>query len=150
MNRKKREQFYLVREDVLPEAMEKVLQAKALLDSGKAHTVFEAVQEVGLSRSAFYKYRDSVYPFHKVVKEQIITLFFHLEDHSGTLSKLLAEVASVRCNVLTIHQSIPLQGRANVSLSMDISDISVDIDDLLENLRKLPEVLKVEIIGSGA
>lgn len=147
---RKREQYYLVREDVLPEAMEKVLEAKALLEQGKAKTVFEAVQAVDLSRSAFYKYRDGIFPFHKVVKEQIITLFFHLEDHSGTLSKLLTEVASADCNILTIHQSIPLQGRANVSLSIDISAISQDIDDLLDQLRKLPEILKVELIGSGA
>lgn len=147
---KKREQFYLVREDVLPEAMEKVLEAKALLERGKARTVYEAVQAVGLSRSAFYKYRDGVFPFRKMVKEQIITLLFYLEDHSGTLSKLLSEMASAGCNVLTIHQSIPLQGRANVSLSMDTSEIGIDIDDLLDNLRKMPEVLRVELIGSGA
>lgn len=147
---KKREQFYLVREDVLPEAMEKVLQAKALLEQGKADTVFEAVQAVDLSRSAFYKYRDGIFPFHKVVKEQIITLFFHLEDHSGTLSKLLSEVATANCNILTIHQSIPLQGKANVSLSIDISAINKEIDDVIDQLRKLPEVLRVELIGSGA
>lgn len=147
---KRREQFYLVREDVLPEAMEKVLEAKALLERGKANTIFEAVQAVGLSRSAYYKYKDSVFPFHKVVKEQIITLFFHLEDHSGTLSNLLAKVAEAGCNVMTIHQSIPLQGRANVSLSMDTSAIKLDIDDLLDDLRKLPEVLRVDLIGSGA
>jgi len=147
---RKREQFYLVREDMLPEAMEKVLKAKALLESGKAKTVFEAVQAAGLSRSAFYKYRDGVFPFHKIVKERIITLFFHLEDHSGTLSKLLSEVAEAGCNVLTIHQSIPLQGRANVSLSIDISAITLDIDDLISNLKKMPDVLKVELIGSGA
>ncbi|HET7656835.1 MAG TPA: ACT domain-containing protein [Bacillales bacterium] len=146
---RKNEQFYLVREDVLPEAMEKVLEAKSLLERGKAKTVFDAVQAVGLSRSAFYKYRDSVFPFHKVVKEQIITLFFHLEDHSGTLSNLLAEVAEAGCNIMTIHQSIPLQGRANVSLSMDTSALKMDIDELLSNLRKLPEVLRVDLIGSG-
>lgn len=146
---KYREKFFLVREDVLPEAMKKVLEAKARLENGEAKTVHEAAALVGLSRSAFYKYRDSVYPFHQVVKERIITLFFNLEDHSGTLSKLLAEVARAGCNVLTIHQSIPLQGRANVSLSIDTSAITMDIDQLIEHLRELPSVLNVEMIGSG-
>ncbi|HET7615710.1 MAG TPA: ACT domain-containing protein [Bacillales bacterium] len=148
--KKKREQFYLVSEEVLPEAMEKVLQAKELLEREKAETIYEAVQAVGLSRSAFYKYKDRIFPFHKVVKERIITLFFHLEDHSGTLSKLLTEVAVAGCNVLTIHQSIPLQGRANVSLSIDISTLTVELDAFLDTLRKLPEVIRVELIGSGA
>lgn len=146
---KKREQFYLVREDVLSESMQKVLQAKELLDRGKAENVTEAVKHVGLSRSAFYKYRDGVFPFHKVVKEKIITLFFHLEDHSGTLSRLLEVVANAGSNVLTIHQTIPLQGRANVSLSIDIGTLTMDINDMLERLRQLDAVEKVEIIGTG-
>ena len=106
-------QFYLVREDVLPEAMKKTLDAKLLIERGKAESVADAVQAVDLSRSAFYKYRDTVFPFQTVVKQRIISLFFHIEDRSGTLSHLLSTVASSGCNVLTIHQTIPLQGRAN-------------------------------------
>src|SRR6185437_9029318 len=86
--------FYLVREDVLPEAMKKTLEAKEMIDRGKAESVWDAVQKVDLSRSAFYKYRDTVFPFSTVVKERLITLFFHLEDRSGTLSQLLGTVAT--------------------------------------------------------
>ena len=114
MHNKADKKFYLVREDVLPEAMQKTLQAKEMIERGKAVSVWEAVKSVDLSRSAFYKYRDTVFPFHSVVKEKIITLFFHLEDRSGTLSELLGIVASSGCNVLTIHQTNPIQGRANV------------------------------------
>jgi chorismate mutase len=103
-----------------------------------------------LSRSAFYKYRDTVFPFHTVVKERLITLFFHLEDRSGTLSHLLGVVASSGCNVLTIHQTIPLQGRANVTLSLNVTDMGIDIDELLTRLRKLEFVEKVEVLGTGA
>lgn len=145
----KEEPFYLIREDVLPEAMEKVLEVKAMLERGKANTIYEATNAVGISRSAFYKYRDGVFPFHKVVKESIITLFFHLEDHSGTLSKLLGEAATAGCNVLTIHQSIPLQGRASVSLSMDTAAMTISIETLLKTFRSLPGAEKVDIIGSG-
>jgi chorismate mutase len=141
--------FYLVREDVLPEAMKKTIEAKELLDRGKAESVWEAVQQVDLSRSAFYKYRDTVFPFHTVVKERLITLFFYLADRSGTLSNLLTTVASTGCNVLTIHQTIPLQGRANVTMSINIENMEVDIDELLTKLRGLEFVEKVEVLGSG-
>lgn len=147
---RRREQFYLVKEDVLSESMKKTLEAKALLERGKAETVFDAVRTVGLSRSAFYKYKDSVFPFHTVVREQIVTLFFHLEDRSGTLSRLLSVVAEAGCNVMTIHQSIPLRGRANVSLSLDVAAITMTMDALLERLERLDAVEKVEVIGSGA
>ncbi|WP_201713626.1 ACT domain-containing protein [Rossellomorea arthrocnemi] len=142
--------FYLVREDVLPEAMKKTLDAKELIERGKADSVWEAVHRVDLSRSAFYKYRDTVFPFHTVVKERIITLFFHLEDRSGTLSHLLSETAKHGCNILTIHQTIPLQGRANVTLSINVTDLTIGLEDLLSKLRRLEFVEKVEVLGSGA
>lgn len=142
--------YYLVREDVLPEAMQKTLEAKELIQRGKAESVWEAVQKVDLSRSAFYKYRDTVFPFHTIVKEKIITLFFHLEDRSGTLSSLLTIVANAGCNVLTIHQTIPIEGRANVTLSLNVSSMNTDLDGLLSELKKLEFVDKVEVLGSGA
>ncbi|MED3822579.1 ACT domain-containing protein [Priestia flexa] len=143
-------QFYLVREDVLPEAMKKTLDAKLLIERGKSASIADAVQEVDLSRSAFYKYRDTVFPFQTVVTQRIISLFFHLEDRSGTLSHLLSVVASSGCNVLTIHQTIPLQGRANVTLSLDIASMKVELNDLLRELKRLAFVDKVEVLGSGA
>ncbi|EZP76315.1 hypothetical protein H839_13599 [Parageobacillus genomosp. 1] len=141
--------FYLVREDVLPEAMKKVLLAKELLERKKVDSVAEAAQLVDISRSVFYKYRDAVFPFQAVTKENIVTLFFHLEDRSGTLSQLLSVVAAAGCNVLTIHQTIPLQGRANVTLSINTNDMKEDINELLSKLRRLEFVEKVEIVGSG-
>ncbi|MBM7713437.1 chorismate mutase [Bacillus thermophilus] len=143
------QKFYLVREDVLPEAMKKTLEAKALLERGTAESIWDAVQQVDLSRSAFYKYRDTVFPFHTVVKEKIISLFFFLEDKPGALSKLLSIVASCSCNVLTIHQTIPLQGRANVTLSLDVTEMNVNMDELLGKLRRLEFVAKVEVVSSG-
>jgi len=142
--------YYLVREDVLPEAMKKTLEVKEMLDRGKAESIADAVLKVDLSRSAFYKYRDTVFPFSTIQKEKIISLFFHLEDRSGTLSNLLSVVAGSGCNVLTIHQTIPLQGRANVTLSLNTSNIITKLDDLLTELRKLEFVEKVEVLGTGA
>ncbi|MBM7653018.1 ACT domain-containing protein [Neobacillus cucumis] len=142
--------FYLVREDVLPEAMKKTIEVKEMLERGKADSIAEAVLKADLSRSAFYKYRDTVFSFSTIQKEKIISLFFHLEDRSGTLSNLLGVVASSGCNVLTIHQTIPLQGRANVTLSLNTSNITTKLDDLLTELRKLEFVEKVEVLGTGA
>ncbi|WP_090989845.1 MULTISPECIES: ACT domain-containing protein [unclassified Bacillus (in: firmicutes)] len=142
--------FFLVREDVLPEAMKKTLDAKEMIERGKAESVWEAVQRVDLSRSAYYKYRDTVFPFHTVVKEKLITLFFYLEDRSGTLSQLLGAVAQSGCNIMTIHQTIPLQGRANVTLSLNTNGIRIEIEELLSKLRKLDFVEKVDILGTGA
>ncbi|KUP05857.1 ACT domain-containing protein [Bacillus coahuilensis m2-6] len=150
MEKREDTRFYLVRGDVLPDAMKRTLEAKELIDRGQATSVWEAVQRVDLSRSAFYKYRDTVFPFHRVVKEKIVTLFFQLEDRSGTLSTLLTEVATFHCNVLTINQTIPLQGRANVTLSLNITGLTVEIDEMIAELRRLEFVDKVEVLGSGA
>lgn len=150
MLKKTDKKFFLVREDVLPEAMRKTLEAKELIDRGKADSVWDAVNSVNLSRSAFYKYRDTVYPFQSIVKEKIITLFFHLEDRSGTLSYMLSVVAEAGCNLLTIHQTIPIQGRANVTLSLNTGDMNMEINELLSRLKKLEFVEAVEILSSGA
>ncbi len=118
--------------------------------SGKnAASVAEAAQLANISRGVFYKYRDAIFPFQAVTKENIVTLFFHLEDRSGTLSQLLGVVAAAGCNVLTIHQTIPLQGRANVTLSVSTNDMNEEIDELLAKLKQLEFVEKVEIVGSG-
>jgi len=130
--------------------MQKTLEAKQLLESGKVKKINEAVQRVGLSRSAFYKYKDAILPFHTVLKEKIVTLSINLADRSGTLSKLLAIVAETGANVLTINQTIPLQGRANITLSIDTSNMNVNISELVRKLEIMDAVEKVELVGSGS
>lgn len=142
--------FYLVREDVLTEAMQKTLEAKALLQNGKVNSIWDAVKEVDLSRSAFYKYRDAVFPFHSIVQERILTVFLQLEDREGTLARLLQLVAESQCNVLTIHQTIPIQGRASVTLSLDVTAMSKDINEFLADMKRLDFVEAADIISSGA
>src|SRR5699024_2459866 len=145
----KKETFYLVREDLLPEGMKKTLEAKKLLDTHKVDSIHEATRQIGVSRSVFYKYRDAVYPFQHMVKEQMLTLFFHLEDRTGALSFLLSEVAKAGCNILTIHQTIPIQGKANVTLSLNTTGMVTDIDQLLHDLKQMEFVNQVEILSSG-
>lgn len=144
------QRYFLVREDVLTEAMQKTLDAKELLQSGEVASIWDAVKKVDLSRSAFYKYRDAVFPFHSIVRERILTVFLQLEDRKGTLATLLHTVAESQCNVLTIHQSIPIQGRANVTLSLDVTAMNVQLDDFLQQLKRLDFVESAEVISSGA
>ena len=142
--------FYLVREDVLSDSMLKTLEAKLLLESGAVESVREAIDQVGVSRSAFYKYRDTILPFHTMIIEQIVTLSVHLEDRSGALSRVLSTVASLGCNLLTINQTIPLQGYATVILTMEIGESNLKLSSLLERIKEIEAVSNAEIIGSGA
>ncbi|MEI4769427.1 ACT domain-containing protein [Psychrobacillus sp. FJAT-51614] len=144
------QRFYLVREDVLTEAMQKTLEAKHLLQSGKVSSIWDAVKEVDLSRSAFYKYRDAVFPFHSIVQERIITIFLQLEDREGTLARLLQLVADSTINILTIHQTIPIQGRASVTLSLDVTAMTKQLDEFINEMKRLDFVESAEVISSGA
>lgn len=102
---------------------------------GDAKTVHEAVEQVGMSRSAFYKYKDGIHMINQLERERIVTISMDMEHRSGMLSKVLSLVAGFGGNVLTINQSIPLQGIANVVISVEVSRISEELGDLLESLR---------------
>ena len=143
-------QFYLVREDVLTESMLKMLEAKRLLASGEESTIQEATKRVGLSRSAFYKYHDTVFPFESIARERILTIFIQLEDRKGSLATLLQIVSEAKCNVLTIHQTIPVQGRANITLSLDVTEMAIKMEEFLQRLKAPDFVDSVNLISSGA
>lgn len=144
-----KERYYLVREDILPEAVVKALHAKQLLAAGEVKTVHEAVEQVGISRSAFYKYKDGIHVLNQFGREQIVTISFDLEHRSGILSEVLGLIAGYGGNVLTINQSIPLQGRANVVISVETSRLTEELDDLTLTLHKASGVRRVHIIGQG-
>lgn len=143
------DRYYLVRQDILPEALVKTMQAKEMLAQGQAKTIHEAVDKVGLSRSAFYKYKDGIFPLSKLERERIVTISMDLEHRSGILSKVLALIASLEGNVLTIHQTIPLQGMANLVISVDTSLMGEDFVVLLDTLRSHDGVKRVSIVGQG-
>jgi chorismate mutase len=141
------ERYYVVREDLLPEGILKTEQAKDLLRRGEVSTIYEAAERVGLSRSAFYKYKDGVYPLEQASRDRIATFSMDLEHRSGVLSKVLGMLAASEGNVLTISQSFPLQGMANVVVSMDTSLINGVLPELLEKLRSLDGVKRASIVG---
>ena len=132
--------FYLVREDILPEAIKKTIKVKEILKHHQTRTINEAVRMMGLSRSAYYKYKDYVFPFYDVTQGKIVTLSVMIFDRPGELSQVLNTVAANNGSILTINQGIPLQGMADVSLS-------VPVDELIKTLEKLSGVSKVDIIG---
>ncbi|RXT14734.1 ACT domain-containing protein [Ammoniphilus sp. CFH 90114] len=146
---KREEKYYLVREEILPEAILKTVEAKQLLESGVAETVHEAVEKVGLSRSAYYKYKDGIFPFNAMMREMIITISLQLEHRSGVLSRVLSFVAGKGGNVLTINQTIPLQGIANLAMSIDTSVLNLSTTDFVEELQQLDGVRKATIVGRG-
>ena len=141
--------FYVIREDILPEAILKTVEAKRLIESNEAHTVHEAVEKVGLSRSAFYKYKDGIFPFNAFSQDKMITVSMDLEHRSGILSHVLKFVAEKGGNILTINQTIPLQGIANVALSIDTGNLLVSMSEFLEELKAINGVKMALIIGRG-
>lgn len=143
------QRYFLVREDILPEALLKTIQAKDLLARGEAKTIHEAAEKVGLSRSAFYKYKDGIYPLTKLDRERIATISMDLEHRSGILSRVLALIADLEGNVLTIHQTIPLQGMANVVISVDTSLMGDNVFRLISDLRDQDGVKRAAVIGQG-
>lgn len=149
MNNEKEESYYLVRKDLLPEAIVKTVEAKQMIERGEKETIFAAVQEVGLSRSAFYKYRDGVFPFNAMMKEKIIVISFNLEHRTGVLSRVLRYIADTGASILTINQSIPVQGLAHVTMSIDTNVMDGYISQLIEGLNAIDGVHRAAVMGRG-
>lgn len=137
--------FLLVQEDILPESIVKAVRAKEMLLRGEVSTVAEAVEKVNLSRSAYYKYRDSVFPLQAELKEREISLNLTLEHRSGVLSKVLAFIASLHGNILTIKQELPVEGLAKVCINMDVSGIRGDLHTVLNDVKCIDGVKKVSL-----
>ncbi|MGI5986395.1 MAG: ACT domain-containing protein [Clostridiales bacterium] len=139
--------YFLVEADMLPDIFIKVAKAKELLETGEASTVAEAANIVGISRSAFYKYKDSITPFQDLRRGRIITFHITLRDKMGVLSAVLAVFANTGANILTINQSIPINGTAPVTISAEIAGMVITTEELLSDLHNTPGVKKVEVIA---
>ncbi len=139
----------MMKERAVPEVLLKVVEAKRLLETGKVHTVNEAADQAGISRSSFYKYKDDIFPFHENSRGTIITLTFQMEDEPGLLSDVLKIIAEFGANILTIHQSIPINGVASLSLSMQVLPTTGNVSDMLEDLRGQQGVMHVKILAES-
>ena len=139
--------YFIIEASALPAIFTKVAEAKRLLQTGEAATVNDATRMTGISRSAFYKYRDSVLPFQNMMTGRIITFQFLLHDRKGLLSNLLSIFAEHKANIQTINSIVPTNGSAVVTISAETIDLSVSLEDLLQDLRQLDGVVKAEILA---
>ena len=139
--------YYIVAASALPEIFIKVAEAKRMMLSGEAATVGEATRQVGISRSAFYKYKDAVQPFSNMKAGHIITFYTMLKDNPGVLSNVLAIFAGSGANILTINQSIHTNGCAAVTISAETSEMEISLDELIARAESLSGVIKFEILA---
>ena len=139
--------YYIVDAEALPEIFHKVVQARRMLDTGEAETVNQAVQLVGISRSAFYKYKDAVRPFQDMLHGRIVTFQMMLKDEPGILSHMLNFFASSGANILTINQGLPINGCAVVTVNAETSGLQGSLQDLLAKLNSVDGVLRSEVLA---
>ena len=139
--------YYVVSGDILPDVLEQVRQARILLQSGKAKRISEAVKMVGISRGTYYKYKDAVFSFNAEQSNRKAIISMILRNEKGTLSKVLSLVSVKQVNVLAINQTIPINGIANVALTLDISDLEISIQSLVSLIEAMPMVEKADLVA---
>ena len=142
-----KKKYFVVRERAVPEVLLKVVQAKKLLDSEKVSTVQEAAEQTGISRSSFYKYKDDIFPFHEETRGKTITFIIQMDDEPGILSVVLQTIAHFHGNILTIHQSIPINGIATLTLSVDILPGGGDAEAMIEEIESQEGIHYLKILG---
>lgn len=139
--------YYIIEAAALPEVFLKVAEAKRLLDTGDVSTVNEATRRTGISRSAFYKYRDAILPFHNMLRGRIVTFQLMLHDELGILSAILSCFARRDANILTINQTIPTNGCALVTITAETAHMSISLEDLMRELNTAAGVVKAEVLA---
>lgn len=139
--------YYVVKKRAVPEVLLKVVEAKRLIDSERAATVQEATDKVGISRSSFYKYKDDIFPFHDNAKGKTITFMIQMDDEPGLLSDVLHKVADFHANILTIHQSIPINGIASLTLSVEVLPSTGDVSEMIEQIEKQTGIQYLKILA---
>ncbi len=139
--------YFIIEASALPAIFTKVAEAKRLLQTGEATTVNDATRITGISRSAFYKYRDCVLPFENMMTGRIITFQFLLQDQKGLLSSLLSIFADYHANIKTINSIVPTNGCAVVTISAETIDLTVSLEQLLHEVGQLDGVVKADILA---
>ena len=139
--------YYIVHESAMPPVLRKVAEANRLLASGKARTVNEAVERAGIARSSYYKFKDAVEEFHKNLPGSMLTIVCDVSDRAGILSDLLQTIAQCGGNILTIHQAIPVDGNAVVSISMQILEDADSPDTIIERISARDGIRRVRVTG---
>ena len=144
---KEKTNYYVLKEKAVPDVLLRVVEAKRLLESGRAASVQEATERVDISRSSFYKYKEDIFPFHDNAKGRTITMVIQLDDEPGLLSAILKTIADSHANILTIHQSIPVNGIASLTLSVEILPDSADVNRMMEQIEQQEGVHYLKILA---
>ena len=139
--------YFVLKQKAVPEVLLKVVEAKRLLESERVMTVQEATEQVGISRSSFYKYKDDIFPFHDEAKGKTVTFVLQMEDAPGLLSMVLNIVAEFCANILTIPQSIPINGVASLTLSIEVLPTTGDVSAMIEKIEEQQGVHYLKILG---
>ena len=139
--------YFVLKKKAVPEVLLKVVEAKRLLDSGKVESVQEATEQVGISRSSFYKYKDDIFPFHENEKGKTVTLVIQVDDEPGLLSVVSKSIADCHANILTIHQSIPVNGIATLTLSVDVFPETGYVEKMVSTIEAVQGIHYVKIIA---
>ena len=144
---KEKGQYFVLKEKAVPDVLLRVVEAKRLIDSGKIASVQEATEQVGISRSSFYKYKDDIFPFHENNRGRTITFMLQMDDQPGLLSVVLSEIAKSHANILTIHQAIPIGGIASLTISVEMRPETEDATVLVERMEAISGVHYIKILG---
>ena len=139
--------YYVIKKKAVPEVLLKVLEVQKLLDSKRAVSVLEATEKVGISRSSYYKYKDDIFPFHENAKGRTITMMMQMDDEPGALSEVLGKVAEYNANILTIHQSVPINGIASLTMSIEVLPTTKDLSEMMEQMESQKEIHYVKILA---
>ena len=139
--------YYIIREDVLPEAVKKTLIMKKALEQNPKLSILEASKRFDLSRSAFYKYKDTIFPIQDIQRQSILSLSIDVDDIPGILGKILRIVNDEKCSVLTIHQTVPINARATINISLEIDAEHTNIEKLTKQIKNLEFVNGIKVIG---
>ena len=139
--------YYVLKEKAVPEVLLRVVEAKRLLESGRVASVQEATERVDISRSSYYKYKDDIFPFHENEKGKTVTLVIQVDDEPGLLSVVSKSIADCHANILTIHQSIPVNGIATLTLSVDVFPETGDVEKMVSTIEAVQGIHYVKIIA---
>ena len=141
------DQYLIIHKSILPEYYEKVIEARRLIETGKIKDVSQAVREVGISRSTYYKYKDFILAPTEISGGRKAVLSMMLNHEQGILSALLQRICEARANVLTITQSLPIRDRASVTISLDVSEVDSSMEDFVAKLTEVPGVEQVRVLA---
>ena len=144
---KETKNFYIIDKNALPEVFIKVMEVKNLLESGREKTVQDAVNKVGISRSAFYKYRDAIFPLYEHSSGKNVTMSMNMDNRAGLLSAVLNSIAMAGANILTINQTIPINGIANVTITIETQGITTDLGEFVNKISSIDGIRSLNIIA---